>query len=239
MILSFLTRNFSHNIMSDHKKSFPKIFSFDGEKAFFGVLSNYNWKSEIKIKPYNSTLMLYGIQRDAYVPERQVGKKSIPLLKSNLQKCIRRKDQEKAIRTALAMYSYSPSEVLRRLPIIFIEDCLPCPKQFLKLVWWMCATSKGYVLSKSELESMLGIIVTMCESTEYEIVNSSLHNKSIIDPTGSPQEDFLWALELRKMYGGMKSDGTMLDYHQEIWYKRFQEDPSKWNKLEQTEHEVA
>ena len=157
---------------------------------------------------------------------KKIKKEILPLCKSNLQKSIRRKDEEKAIRTALAIFNYNPNELLRRLPIIMIEDCLPHPILFLKLIWFMCAVSKGYIMTISELEEILGIVSTMCESNEYEVFNSKLSCKNPIntkdwDNLPNDQKNFLWAMEIRKIYGGMGCDKVMLSYHQELWYERF------------------
>ena len=52
-------------------------------------------------------------------------KYNVPLLKSNLQKAVRRCDNQIAIQSALALIQIEPMELLRRLPIIYIEDvCL-------------------------------------------------------------------------------------------------------------------
>jgi hypothetical protein len=49
----------------------------------------------------------------------------VPLLKSNLQKAVRRMDTNAALTTTLMLLELDPVEVIRRLPIIYIEDvCL-------------------------------------------------------------------------------------------------------------------
>lgn len=193
---------------------------------------NISFSSSVKLKTRGSKLNIIKIfnpkdDKD-YVRSAYIGKRTLSLCKSNLQKCIRRQEDDKAIRTALAMYNFNPNELLRRLPIIMIEDCLPCPILFNKLVWFMCAVSKGYIMSRQELEDVLGGIATMCESTRYEVCNSVIKGSKNIDPDLSllsvltkEQQNFLCALEIRKAYGGMKCDEEMLTYHQNLWYNRF------------------
>ncbi len=215
---------------------FPSAFSFDGENAVFDAIPTYTWKNTIRIREYNTILTMYGTPGEPFKPSVQIGKRTLPLIKSNLQKCIRRKDEGRAIRTALAMYSLNPNEVLRRLPIIMIEDCLPYPKAFVKLIWFMCAVSKGYVMSTTEVESMLGIVATMCDSSEYEVAARGRKTIGPSDWVGAPNEDFFWAMELRKIYGGLPCDKEMIGFHQELWLDRFK--GSEWPRLVQTDYEV-
>ena len=62
----------------------------------------------------------------------------VPLIKSNLQKAIRRRDNSIAIQSTLALIQKDPMELLRRLPIIYIEDvCLM--DSYSIVVWLMMA----------------------------------------------------------------------------------------------------
>lgn len=219
---------------------FPKTFSYDGIYATFNSdeksTENLGWKAKVKLRGHKSELTLQGpINEESHIWEaqKQIGKKAISLCKSNLQKCVRRKESDKAIRTAYALYTQSPSETLRRIPIIMIEDSLPHPASFCKLVWWMAAVSKGYIMTEKEVSEMLGIVASMCETETYEVFNSKASEEIPRDWSGlsRDQQDFMWALELRKEYGGMKGDIGMLSYHQHIWQERLSETQDKWWKL--------
>jgi hypothetical protein len=204
--------------------------------------SNIIFSSEIKIKEHNTRLKIikYTNDKDAITNkydllkvEKKINKDILPLCKSNLQKCIRRKEEDKAIKTALAIFNYNPNELLRRLSIIMIEDTLPHPKLFIKIIWFMCAVSKGYIMSISEIEDVLGIISTMCETDSYEVFNSKTNNKNDINYDNwnklpETQKNFMWSLELRKIYGGMECDKRMITYHEKIWYERFNEKTQNW-----------
>merc|ERR1712224_473421 len=78
-------------------------------------------------------------------PEVSYSEKTIPILKSNLQKCIRRSKEMKAVATAYLMLNIDPSSILRRLPIIYIED-VHIDISFATIVWYMIAVSKNYKL---------------------------------------------------------------------------------------------
>ena len=53
---------------------------------------------------------------------------SISLLKSNLQKAIRRGNVDVALKSAKLLLHKSPNDFWRRLPIIIAEDVLPHPQ---------------------------------------------------------------------------------------------------------------
>jgi hypothetical protein len=214
-------------------------FSYDGTVVMFSQLEDSVCTFHKEVKITQGTLHLYGIQHDKHVISPQIEKKHVSLLKSNLQKCVRRKEHDKAIATAYALYSYSPSEALRRIPIVMIEDTLPHPESFCKLVWWMAAVSKGYHMSVEEIEQMLGIVYMMCETKTFEPFHSYHEGKGEIQyPLDTPEGKFLQCLNLRKQYRGMEVDGQMLDYHIDLWTKRFREN-TMWYTLISDQPECA
>ena len=78
----------------------------------------------------------------------------VPLLKSNLQKAIRRSDNQIAIQSALALIQVAPMELLRRLPIIYIEDV--CLMDSYSIVMWLMIADKAYgALSNRDIDLSL------------------------------------------------------------------------------------
>lgn len=168
------------------------------------------------------------------------------LYKSNLQKCIRRRLSEKAVRTAYAFLSGDQNTFLRRLPIIAMEDVLPHPS-IINVVWWMMATSKigdsykngvlekrllRYPLSTKEVFYLLGIVYLLTEIQEYEFAKFNGDPSHLNwEKFPSPKRDLLWAMEFRKSYGGMSCDIAMIGYLQTAWYKRFQNENTVWESL--------
>lgn len=220
--------------------NFPIEFSYNGKKAWFGNYDKYNWTAQVRIKKYNKILTLYGYQSEPYKIAAQIGRKTLHVCKSNLQKCIRRQDSDRAITTALAIYSHDPSELLRRIPAIFNEDCLLHPPTYIKIIWWMAAVSKGFKLSKHELEELLGIILLMCNSQTYDVCQLKSIYGYNHDKLTDSQRDFLYAMELRIHYGGMYCDKQMFAYHIGLWSHRFLlKDSSWWDRIcNQTEYEI-
>ena len=78
---------------------------------------------------------------------------------------------------------------------------------------------------------MLGIVYMMCETTTFEPFHSyHTGTGEITYPSDTLEGKFLRCLNLRKQYRGMEVDGQMLDYHIDLWTKRFKED-AKWYPL--------
>lgn len=147
----------------------------------------------------------------------------VPIYKSNLQKCVRRKLTSKAVKSAYAMMCVSPIELLRRLPIIMVEDAM-LTTSFTTLVWFMMAVTKGYILSNEEVSWILGVVWEVCKiDSVAKVPHQSPKKKwwSDLSNIESGEVDLLWALEFRKSYGGMKGDILMLEGLMEMWSERF------------------
>lgn len=211
-------------------------FSYDSTTKIISTdpLKTYTFTADIKITK-TETLILYGFQTESIELYPQIHSKFYEgILKSNLQKCVRRQEADKAVKTALALYSFSPADCLRRIPIIMIEDALPHPSSFVKLVWWMTATSKGYRLSTEELEEMLGIVKMIALSREYECYQSVFKAENDFDYKNLASEEqlFITSLAIRRQYRGMQCDVNMLSYHIGLWGKKFAESKDTYKKLE-------
>lgn len=199
-------------------------------------------QKNVTIFKKNDKLILCGMKSDhVYDRISSISSNIYALCKSNLQKCVRRGETERACRTALAMLLLKPADFLRRLPIIMVEDALIHPDSFVFLVWLMCASSKGYQLSKKEVDRIMGIVAGMCESKQYEKFRSEIEPEKVEYVLDCEKELFLFSMEIRKEYGGMWCDKEMLRKHQLIWRKRFHEtDASKidyWALLSEQKYE--
>jgi hypothetical protein len=144
-------------------------------------------------------------------------RKHMPVYKSNLQKCVRRRLHNNAVRTAYAMHSAETDDLLRRLPIIMIEDVVlhPC---IVLLVWWMMAWTKGYRLSTVEIKYLLGIVYLLCD---IEIRETTLDKKTFsAQQTDDYRNSMVKALMIRKSYGGMACDANLIDCICNSWHSR-------------------
>jgi hypothetical protein len=131
----------------------------------------------------------------------------VPLLKSNLQKAIRRKERDAALRTAWWLLAKEPTELLRRLPVILCEDTQAEAGLLTEIVWLMAATSKGYCLTWSDAAIVMAAVATSLETTGQ-------WNLAVPGPTfvGTPAEmsPVALALHVRTSFGGMAGDMAFL-----------------------------
>ncbi len=146
-------------------------------------------------------------------------------LKSHLQKCIRRKLNILATKTAYHMIKLDTTDFLRRLPIIMIEDVI-LHDSLPIIIWFMVATSckKKFILQEEHIKWLLGVVNTLCNINEHDNIKLSDKIKDIIRYDKLDNEDhvsLLYSLQLRAGYGGMKCDIRMLNYFSDKWYKRF------------------
>jgi hypothetical protein len=149
--------------------------------------------------------------------------RNVAYLKSHLQKCIRRSNSYKAIKTAVHFYQLDSMELLRRLAIIAVEDCLPI-NGFSTIVWMTAACSAGYNLSEEHLCWILGYIHDLCQCKYYEqyppMTGGDL--KSLrLRTLPAPGRNLCYSILFRQAYGGMKGDKSMLFSAATLWATRF------------------
>ena len=187
--------------------------------------NNYNFMKKIKWKNYHE-IMLYGnIHGSNRKPVLRLKSKhftdfrNISLLKSHLQKCVRRGDVDKAVMTAYILMEKDMGQFLRRLPIIIVEDvCLI--SQFSIIVWLMVAFP-NFQIYNNHKRWLLGLIVKLTQYPHKEIIEKYqllyqeeeqilyeyIANFSKLEVD---QKTLALSLLLRKSYGGLKGDGYML-----------------------------
>jgi hypothetical protein len=184
------------------------------KRCFIYDPGNYKASFEYKPEPTDTFIVtklnvkLYyrkpTIEKDAPIPVIDC-KYSVPLIKSNLQKAIRRRDHQIAIQSALALVQMAPMELLRRLPIIYIEDV--CLMDSYPIVVWLMMADK--VLTSIDIDILLHIVNSLCSCESFfPYVKNDLcyaySHKSLQD------SDALLSLHYRSLYGGMKGDMQML-----------------------------
>ena len=139
---------------------------------------------------------------------------SISLLKSNLQKAIRRCETDIAIKTSIVMIEKDAIEFLRRLAIIYIEDV--CLFDSYSIVVWLMMIEKEHTIDMNDINILLHIVKNLCECREfYYYVNSEVYDRKLFDLSHKSLQilensDQLLSLFYRSQYGGMKCDIIML-----------------------------
>lgn len=200
------------------------VYSPQSRQAFFTTSSNIIEDTDLFICS-KSGLKLYHRQHPSNynIPNKINNPKnySIPLLKSNLQKAVRRCKSDIAISTSLYLIQNDLMSFLRRLPIIVIEDvCLI--DSFPTIIWFMIAADKDYKLTSYDIDILLNIVWNLCNIHSYyeddvvicerELNHQLLEN----EPNNS---DILLAIYYRSLYGGMGGDMKMLRNSIEYYIK--------------------
>jgi len=139
--------------------------------------------------------------------------KSFSLLKSQLQKSIRKGLIDISLMTAFEMYLLNEIQFLRRLAIIIIEDVEYINKWFSIICWFICS----YPLKKmdnNQIRYLFGFIKSLCLYKKFEYVKKhEIDVAEIID--GIKKFNFLernciLSLLIRASYGGTSGDVKFL-----------------------------
>lgn len=200
------------------------IYEPDSKRAYYTSDSNectdYKFVVKQKLKEEWVYLFIKPVTSNKEVNLPEVNTPyTIPLLKSNLQKAIRRKHTSVAIHTALAILQSEPNELLRRLSIICIEDVISHP--FINVLVWLMIANKNYLIQSLDMYSILCFVQWLCEC-----------------PTSIPnvlEEDIIRSLRYRELYGGMKGDMILI---QEVITKNESKNESCGNGVEYTLHDI-
>lgn len=205
----FFSVSLNHN--DNNKKCF--IYDPDNYKAFF----ENNPNETDKLLAIKSGVKLYYREPKKYksfiLPKIKT-KAKIPLLKSNLQKAVRRCQTQIAINSALAIIQEDPIELLRRLPIIYIEDV--CLMDSYSIPVWLMMAEKDHKLDLIDIDIILNIIKNLCEcNIYYDDDSSHSFDRKLFNLTHKNLQDFehkdqLLSLLYRSQYGGLKGDMVML-----------------------------
>lgn len=167
------------------------------------------WMATIQLTPdVKLTMIDTSIPTEVFTPT-PVKPYSVHILKSNLQKCVRRGDHLRGLVTGWHLLCQDSAEMLRRLPIIIAEDALIQPDLFTQLVWLMVATSKGYRLTWPDAAIIMAALSSVLNTRERVAIYAE------VDPATVPftllrKYPLAVALFIRAEFGGMKHDCEFL-----------------------------
>jgi len=159
---------------------------------------------------------------------------SVPLLKSNLQKAIRRCHNNIAIQSAIQLIHLDKIQFLRRLPIIYIEDV--CLMDSFPMVVWLMMADKHYTLTSIDIDILLHCVNGLCEckkviakysgskaegirensgervSSEFGCIDEPIMKKYTHEYLENMENHTeLLSIYYRSQYGGMDGDMRMLE----------------------------
>lgn len=148
----------------------------------------------------------------------------VPIYKSHLQKAVRRRMAESAVATVNELIDLDHVTLLRRLPLIVLEDVF-LYQEFPTLVWMMCYYGKfKYQMDDICVDYVRRTVAFLCQN-EYKDpypqhgVGFSIDDLS--DDLSETQRDLIFAMQLRKSYGGMPCDRAMIDRYCYKWVEQF------------------
>lgn len=145
-----------------HSANWKKNISWD-------TAQKINFQHKIQLKKLNTQITLIHL-RDSTPKLANANDPfpSISLLKSLLQKQIRRCETEPALITAKQYITNHFASFIRRLIIILCEDVFLDPNIFLILSWFSLAITKtNYQISTYDAELCLNIIQALCQETRF------------------------------------------------------------------------
>ena len=179
------------------------------------------------------------INENEYKLSKDKTYKNIPYLKSHLQKSIRKQNENLSLQTTYHLFKLDLNELLRRLPIIMIED-LYLHESFTTLIWLMIAYSvKKFKMKLYIYEWILGLVYVMCKIDKKDEINENLNNKNglkeILDNYNDLEEyqlSILYCMHFRNIYGLMEGDKIMISKFANTWEDRFRNNKEKIDNTE-------
>jgi alkylated DNA repair dioxygenase AlkB len=133
-----------------------------------------------------------------------VNPKNASLIKSNLQKAIRRKLYEVALQSALTLiFNGQAITLLRRLTIISFEDVY-INKYYPIIVWYYIALTSGYELCENDVDFIYSYIILLCN---INTVHNNMENTQNIYVLKNIYHNvYCVSLYMRILYGGFGSE---------------------------------
>jgi hypothetical protein len=213
--------------MSDSGNPKPLQWCWDEKAQTVKVVSetplNVSWSAKVKLRSVDVMLHLYYVGPYShcynYKDPGTTYMYSSPILKSNLQKAVRRKTPAVAMATTRQLLVQNLSDLLRRLPIIMIEDVRP-RWGMAQLMWLMIAQSKDFTLQPQHYDYINGAVEQLSVDPVQELplkdrsitLADALHGgwTTLQKFIGTVYEPLAMALWLRIPYGGMTGDMLML-----------------------------
>ena len=207
---------------------FKNVFYFDNINYtacwLDTVPKDCNFIKKINWKEYKIEVTLCSKLSDADIYESlNKEKNKIPLLKSHLQKNIRRNEIKKALQCAKEFIDIDFNQFLRRINIIMLEDCIL--HNSFNVVSWMTATLGKWKPHKKDIEYCLSIVEFLAGHKNIdprdELTFDFKKNIKSINLLDTQHRDLMYSMEFRKSYGGMHGDIKMISYFCDKWLKRF------------------
>lgn len=156
------------------------------------------------------------------------------LLKSGLQKAVRRNETEKAMYIAWQLLCQEPKQFLKRFAIIVMEDAILHP-DYPMLVWIMISHLQSWNLTEFQVEFLLKMVYEVA-SCNYR--DKYYHYKEEVDIDVEEMDEYIMSFYLRIKKEGMKGDMEMLKSQMIIWKDRFTKDRTNWMEFIKSAYKI-
>jgi len=161
---------------------------------------------------------------------------NVHFLKSHLQKSIRKQNGNLAVQTCFHLMKLDLIELLRRLPIIMLEDVI-LHKSISTIIWLMVANGvKIFKMKNYIYEWILGFVyvLAMLEKKDFgKIIEEEEDNNkndcllNSYNKLDNNNMSILYSLHIRIAYGGISGDMKMINNFINIWYNRFRDNKNQ------------
>ena len=204
-----------HNIFYINWEKHPKV------SWLLNKPNNINFKKIVKWNMCKIDVLICGnIETNNLLCQEKF--KHTSILKSNIQKCIRRGLVSKSVSTAKVMIKTDFIEFIRRISIIMLEDTRL--NQNFNILMWMIAAYPQWQPNKIHIDWLLGLVKYLAELPLRDIVSGGTFDfKNNIDKINCfnvIDKSLIYSLSFRMSYGGMKGDIRMIEQLMKLWYDR-------------------
>lgn len=147
---------------------------------------------------------------------------SVPLLKSALQKAVRRRRTETAVTVAWQLARQDLDALLRRLPVIVMEDAVLHP-ELPFLVWLLIACGKGWNPSEKQFGKLLTAVRDVADCPRHDVPPK--RGAAAAGSAGAREmhpriADPCRAVLIRVCYGGTGGDMGFMRSFVDLWEQR-------------------
>jgi hypothetical protein len=194
------------NLVWNSKKNWKVTYSYEK------ILPPECYITRVKLRKSKSEINVYGQIKDNYKNiiksnniSQIINNKSV--LKSNIQKCVRRNLSHQAVISALNLINLDFLTFIRRLIIITIEDVGITDN--LPLLVWLMMAYPNFDLNNEIIQYLLLTVYTLCRYSNK--INPDSDNSNLDWDNLDINNDYIVSLLIRSEYGGMKGDIRLIN----------------------------
>lgn len=194
------------NLIWNSRKNWKVTYSYEKE------LPDDYYITKVKLRKTKSVIHIYGKIKDNYknvIRSNKISKiiSNKSLLKSNIQKCVRRNLPHQAVISALNLINIDFFAFIRRLIIITIED-VGITNNLNLLVWLMMAYP-NFELNNEIIQYLLLTVYSLCKYPFKIIPDSDIGELDWENI--NMNNEYVIGLLIRSEYGGLKGDMALIN----------------------------